>query len=100
MTKKGSRGFPFEIGAGEESRTLDLNLGKVALYQLSYSRVCETMFLNIVSCNASNSSLLFSTFQRAEKFSNSQCCTDAGVPPAAGTAGVTGGVAASSSVSA
>jgi hypothetical protein len=27
------------FGAGEESRTLDLNLGKVALYQLSYSRV-------------------------------------------------------------
>ncbi len=27
-----------ESGAGEESRTLDLNLGKVALYQLSYSR--------------------------------------------------------------
>ena len=26
-------------GAGEESRTLDLNLGKVALYQLSYSRI-------------------------------------------------------------
>src|SRR5471032_3030553 len=26
-------------GAGEESRTLDLNLGKLALYQLSYSRV-------------------------------------------------------------
>ncbi len=25
-------------GAGKESRTLDLNLGKVALYQLSYSR--------------------------------------------------------------
>jgi hypothetical protein len=29
-------------GAGEESRTLDLNLGKVALYQLSYSRVAGT----------------------------------------------------------
>jgi hypothetical protein len=28
-----------ESGAGEESRTLDLNLGKVALYQLSYSRM-------------------------------------------------------------
>jgi hypothetical protein len=28
-----------KYGAGEESRTLDLNLGKVALYQLSYSRV-------------------------------------------------------------
>ena len=36
-------------GAGEESRTLDLNLGKVALYQLSYSRIgayryCFTTF--------------------------------------------------------
>jgi hypothetical protein len=32
--------FPREdSGAGEESRTLDLNLGKVALYQLSYSRI-------------------------------------------------------------
>src|SRR5690606_25533820 len=30
---------PFvEFGAGDESRTRDLNLGKVALYQLSYSR--------------------------------------------------------------
>ena len=28
-----------ETGAGEEARTLDLNLGKVALYQLSYSRM-------------------------------------------------------------
>ena len=26
------------LGAGNESRTRDLNLGKVALYQLSYSR--------------------------------------------------------------
>ena len=31
--------MPFEFGAGKEARTLDLNLGKVALYQLSYSRV-------------------------------------------------------------
>src|SRR5678809_897969 len=30
--------LPSEIGAGNESRTRDLNLGKVALYQLSYSR--------------------------------------------------------------
>ena len=31
--------FPFfNCGAGEESRTLDLYLGKVSLYQLSYSR--------------------------------------------------------------
>ena len=31
-------GFPRKFGAGNESRTRDLNLGKVALYQLSYSR--------------------------------------------------------------
>src|SRR5262245_5663517 len=30
--------FPRNLGAGNESRTRDLNLGKVALYQLSYSR--------------------------------------------------------------
>ena len=29
---------PSRTGAGNESRTRDLNLGKVALYQLSYSR--------------------------------------------------------------
>ena len=28
-----------QLGAGNESRTRDLNLGKVALYQLSYSRI-------------------------------------------------------------
>jgi hypothetical protein len=27
------------FGAGEEIRTLDIHLGKVALYQLSYSRI-------------------------------------------------------------
>jgi hypothetical protein len=27
------------FGAGDEARTRDLNLGKVALYQLSYSRI-------------------------------------------------------------
>ncbi len=33
------RCFLFVFGAGDESRTRDLNLGKVALYQLSYSRL-------------------------------------------------------------
>ena len=28
----------FENGAGEETRTLDVHLGKVVLYQLSYTR--------------------------------------------------------------
>jgi hypothetical protein len=37
--KKEAGKLPFQTGAGEESRTLDLNLGKVALYQLSYSRI-------------------------------------------------------------
>jgi hypothetical protein len=37
--KKGSRSFLSGYGAGNEARTRDLNLGKVALYQLSYSRV-------------------------------------------------------------
>jgi len=40
LEEKGKHALPFlEFGAGKESRTLDLNLGKVALYQLSYSRV-------------------------------------------------------------
>ncbi|SOY46569.1 hypothetical protein CBM2587_A160446 [Cupriavidus taiwanensis] len=37
--QKGKPCFPLGIGAGDESRTRDLNLGKVALYQLSYSRI-------------------------------------------------------------
>ena len=36
--KRESLRFPLIFGAAEESRTLDLNLGKVALYQLSYCR--------------------------------------------------------------
>ena len=36
--KGGKQCFPPKSGAAEESRTLDLNLGKVALYQLSYCR--------------------------------------------------------------
>ena len=38
-TGKTNHRFPVHPGAAEESRTLDLNLGKVALYQLSYCRV-------------------------------------------------------------
>jgi hypothetical protein len=32
-------------GAGNESRTRDLNLGKVALYQLSYSRERKSLII-------------------------------------------------------
>ena len=36
------------FGAGNETRTRDLNLGKVALYQLSYSRTEKTALRNVV----------------------------------------------------
>ena len=36
---RGERILGERIGAGNETRTRDLNLGKVSLYQLSYSRV-------------------------------------------------------------
>ena len=43
--KKGNFRSPlFKSGAGDESRTRDLNLGKVALYQLSYSRIEKRYF--------------------------------------------------------
>ena len=38
--------FDDEYGAGDESRTRDLNLGKVALYQLSYSRVRQPRIIS------------------------------------------------------
>jgi hypothetical protein len=34
-----ARDAPSQDGAGEGVRTLDINLGKVALYQLSYARI-------------------------------------------------------------
>jgi hypothetical protein len=40
-----SNAFPQDSGAGEESRTLDLYLGKVSLYQLSYSRRTEANYI-------------------------------------------------------
>jgi hypothetical protein len=39
--KKFKRAFLKTVGAGNEARTRDLNLGKVALYQLSYSRAAK-----------------------------------------------------------
>ena len=33
------------FGAGDEARTRDLNLGKVALYQLSYSRIRDALHI-------------------------------------------------------
>lgn len=57
-----------KFGAGDESRTRDLNLGKVALYQLSYSRICTACLPVLVGlCNppkeASHCSKLFNVVQ-------------------------------------
>ena len=49
-----------ESGAGDESRTRDLNLGKVALYQLSYSRFIESGANYSYVCTASQ--YFFTTF--------------------------------------
>jgi hypothetical protein len=38
------------FGAGNEARTRDLNLGKVALYQLSYSRIKKTQIIQRETC--------------------------------------------------
>ncbi len=44
-------GFLQKTGAGNETRTRDPNLGKVVLYQLSYSRVSMDVHSNQVgSC--------------------------------------------------
>jgi hypothetical protein len=35
------------VGAGDEIRTRDIYLGKVVLYQLSYSRILKSIILNV-----------------------------------------------------
>jgi hypothetical protein len=50
-----SIGIFSEFGAGNEIRTRDLNLGKVALYQLSYSRaLLKTQHFMLISLQWSN----------------------------------------------
>jgi len=44
-------------GAGDEARTRDLNLGKVALYQLSYSRIANLLGLPGEHCCPSSLAL-------------------------------------------
>ena len=41
-------------GAGDEIRTRDINLGKVALYQLSYSRLKRNLHCALNASNLSN----------------------------------------------
>ena len=56
----------FEDGAGEETRTLDVHLGKVVLYQLSYSREREAEYSTPVLSVNQNIRSLFSS--RVEEF--------------------------------
>ena len=59
--------LPFEFGAGKRSRTVDLNLGKVALYQLSYSR------------ERANYSAFFRPLKRTRRFFGRASCFVASV---------------------
>ena len=55
MTKGKHRCFPWvKTGAGNEARTRDLNLGKVALYQLSYSRMDRMKNIQRIKTGAGN----------------------------------------------
>ena len=49
--KKGPDWVPFLFGAGNEIRTRDPDLGKVVLYQLSYSRLtcCQLITSELVA---------------------------------------------------
>jgi len=54
--KREAKASLFKYGAGKESRTLDLNLGKVALYQLSYSRKITNKRLQLKNFGAGKES--------------------------------------------
>ena len=43
--RRALKNFFKKSGAGNETRTRDTNLGKVVLYQLSYSRLLECVIL-------------------------------------------------------
>src|SRR5271167_3574933 len=62
---RAGRGLAEEAGAGNEARTRDLNLGKVALYQLSYSRPKQTR-----NCRAAPPGVKKKTAQNALKALN------------------------------
>jgi len=63
--------FHRKTGAGNEIRTRDLNLGKVALYQLSYSRKLSIKLYN-VKCHfygtKQNKLKLFGSKKNCRKF--------------------------------
>jgi hypothetical protein len=53
--------FPVKFGAGNEARTRDLNLGKVALYQLSYSRKKRSPHYMDIAEHVKNCDAIFSS---------------------------------------
>ena len=79
--KKGSLSFPFNFGAGNRSRTDDLNLGKVALYQLSYSRKLSTHAIQRIRFKQSRILLLISAVMQT----NTETCTRQTKPKLAAT---------------
>ena len=60
-----------DFGAGNEARTRDINLGKVALYQLSYSRAVRISILMNFQTLSSFYSLFFVSAWWERRDSNS-----------------------------
>ena len=58
-----------EYGAGNEVRTRDLHLGKVALYQLSYSRpgTCDSRIRQISYAICLKQQAIYSLYSRANR---------------------------------
>ncbi len=61
------------IGAGNEARTRDLNLGKVALYQLSYSRTADAYCSAVAGTVKARVCMLANTFRQYYVQSLSRC---------------------------
>ena len=83
-------GLKRKFGAGNETRTRDLNLGKVALYQLSYSRLKQTR-----NCRAEPPGVKKKWDQNAAKALNGPAisvCGGPGTPPRPGAESAVGAV--------
>jgi hypothetical protein len=50
--------FPEKFGAGNETRTRDLYLGKVSLYQLSYSRKKRSPHYRDIKCSVKKNGVI------------------------------------------
>ena len=66
-------------GAGDETRTRDINLGKVALYQLSYTRVAARRETNGAAERVQVFSLEVVWYEAMSVFSHQRRCIESGL---------------------